>query len=212
MKRFILILLIVFMSITTTATAADIFFEYIRQAPQSENYGNSDGVKITVIPDNWVVGFWGSAERSRFSLTGQNLDYVNMVGVGVGVSHKFKESPFLIFFDAGWFQPFHSQFGTKLIPADNDGFDRAEIYLNEKYAPIFGVHKFDYYTINMSGNFGAVIGIKYIIKGWVIGMGYRMLEIPLTVEGKSLIDEKYAWCRYEDQKLSGPVFSFGYVW
>lgn len=191
--------------------AADLSFEYIRQSPKSENFGNSDGVKIIVIPDDWSVFAWGSAERARFSLSGQNFDYVNFFGIGIGVKHKFSKSPLSIFFDAGWFQPFHENNGDHLKAVPGDKGDRCDIYLNERYAQVYGRHEFDYYTMKQSGNFGASIGIKYRYNRWIIGMGYRLLEIPLMVEGKSLTDEKYAWSRYEDQKLSGPIFSVGYV-
>lgn len=44
------------------------------------------------------------------------------------------------------------------------------------------------------------------------GAAYRLLEIPLRVNGFSYTDEAYRWERYEDQKLSGPIFSVGYEW
>ena len=192
--------------------SAEISIEYIRQYPQSENYGNSDGIKIVIIPDDWSIFAWISGEHFRFSLSGQNFDYVNLFGAGIGVRHKFSKSPLSLFINAGWFQPFHEDNGDRLQAVPGDKGDRCDIYLNERYAPVYGRHEFDYYTMKQSGNFGASIGIKYLYYGWTIGMGYRLLEIPLRVNGLSYTDDTYRWERYEDQKLSGPVFSIGYVW
>lgn len=145
----------------------------------------------------------------RASLVG---DYTNLLGAGLGVKHKFNRSPFTIFADAGYFMPFHNLMGDELKAVPGDFGDRCDIFLNEKYAAIFGRHEFDYYTMNMSGNMGASFGVKYNINGWTVGLAYRLLEIPLRVNGYSYTDETDRWERYEDQKLSGPMFSVGYEW
>jgi len=208
MKKLTIILMIILIS--NIAYSADLSFEYIRQYPQSENYGNSDGLKLTIGPNDSIFYAWLSGEHARFNLTGQNFDYTNLIGAGLGVKYKIKQSPFTLFADAGWFQPFHDKNGDELKAVPGDMGDRCDIYLNEKYAAVYGRRGFDYYTMKQTGNMGASFGIKYNIKGWIVGIAYRMLEIPLRVNGFSYTDNSDRWERYDDQKLSGPVFSIGY--
>ena len=211
MKRisFIIVFILLF---SFSSHSADISIEYFRQSNQSENFGNADGLKLTIGPNDSIFYAWLSGEYFRFNLTGQNFDHAKMLGAGLGVKYRPRKSPFAIFFDAGYFMPFHDKMGDELLVDHGDRGDRCEIYLNEKYAPIYGLHTFDYYTMEMSGNMGASFGVKYFIKGFTVGFAYRILEIPLRVNGHSYTDPAYAWERYEDQNVSGPMFTIGYQW
>jgi len=208
-KRCELIFLLVLILFSPVANATEISIEYIRQVNQNENFGVSNGGKISIEKNN-IYG-WLSGERSPFSLVGQCLDSVDLFGAGIGLQHEFKNG-FIFYLDGGWYYPYHRYDNKKLSPHNDGKGDRLEIYLNEKYADVYGKHYFDYYIMHMTGNFGATVGVTYKIKNYIFSFGYRMLEIPLSVGGRMNDPAGLIWDSYENQNVSGAIFGTGIVW
>jgi len=199
-----IIIVLIFILNVNIGHSADLSFEYIRQCNQSDNFGPADGLKISYVPKQFQAYAWLSGEHARFNMAGQNLGAVDLIGAGIGTFYKIKEFTFSL--DGGWYYPYHKDDQRQLKADGKDVGDRAEIYLSR-----YGDLKWDYYKFHISGNFGATIGIKYHIGIVTVGIGYRMLELPLSVEGK-MHHSDLSWSRYEDQNVSGPIFSIGYAW
>jgi len=218
MKRMIFALtffILSFFFLFNLTYGADVGATYFRQMNGSENFGPSDGIKITGKPEALPIYAWCSWEHSRFSLVGQPVGYIDLIGVGMGVK-KTIVSGISLFLDGGWYYPQWYANGKLVYPVSGDIGDRTYLYLNEKYGDTLGVTIHEAYRTSISGNFGGSFGAEWdyqITKSFLVStsIAYRILSLPVWVEGVNT-GNVGNWCRYEDMSLSGVAINAGVVW
>lgn len=205
---FAFVFVLVFVS---NAFAVELNLQYTKQVPTSDNFGDFDGIKLSIAPNDSIFYLWASGDHGRLTLGSQQFTYLDLIGVGVGIKKRF--DGFQIFADIGWFEPFCKQNGA-VIRNGEDGFDRLWIHLNDKYGNLAGTQDFDYYKMSISGNFGGNFGIKFFYKikkkYEIYGLaGYRILSLPMIVESWGNING-WNWNRFENENLSGPFVGIGF--
>jgi hypothetical protein len=200
--------LIVLVTCTSCAPAYgfDIGIEYTKQVPESDNFGDFDGLKIIGSKLDFPLYLWLSGEHGRLTLAGQQFTYVDLIGVGLGIQKRF--DGFMIFADVGWYEPL-CNFNGKSFKHGEPGYDRLWLHLNDKYGYISGVQDFDYYKMNISGNFGGTFGVKFFYRMFYGLLGYRVLSLPLIVEAWGNVNG-WEWNRFENENLSGPFVGVGF--
>jgi len=210
MKKLIFISIII-LSFSFPSYAFDISAEYMKQVPASENFGDFDSIKFSVSPADSIFYLWASGEHGRLTLGSQQFTYVDLIGAGLGIKKEF--DGFLIFADAGWFEPF-CKFNGYVFTHGEAGHDRLWLHLNQAYGPTLGITDFDYYKMRMSGNFGGSFGIKYFYElsksVEIYGLaGYRILSLPMIVEAW-WDGNPNGWNRFENESLTGPFVGLGF--
>lgn len=209
----IAIFLMVFIAVLYVRDVSGFEIEagYFKQLNDSENFGPSDGIKVRAGGAN--VYAWLSGEHARWSLADQPFGYLDIAGAGIGFRKKL--DGLSLFVEAGWYLPLNSP-NRKLYPVSGDLGDRVDIWLNQEYADTLGARHFDYYTVKISGNYGGSAGAAYryeLSRRLSVNAeaSYRLLSMPLWADGK-MNDSDIAWCRYEDQSLSGVAINIGIHW
>lgn len=203
------ILLICFLCVFSVSHAAEFDIQYFKQLPTDGKLGDFQGVKVSGALDNSPLYLYASGEGAKFALADQALGSLSLFSGGIGL--KRKVGNFTVFLDAGWYEPYSSHADKQILHITDKRYDKFWLYLNEKYAPVLGVHNFDYYQMHFRGNIGGTVGAKfnYDFKHvTVYGLiAYRLLSLDFEVEGRW--NNGQYWNRREYLDLSGPVIGVG---